>query len=187
MLGLILNIILSILGKSVEEKREWYGSKEEKTKSTDSIDENIEKTKVMYKGKMNCSCGCTPGKSELESSFMKMIGFLGTHYNSIVTVDSGYRCPEYNSSKRVKGAKNSMHIKWPIQAADIRIEGVSAKEVYKLLDHKFPISGLGYYLNTKKGREFIHIDSRDYTARWLRIDGKYLKATNKNLKKYGLI
>jgi len=82
------------------------------------------------------------------------------HFGKPVRVVSGYRTPKYN--KMLKGAaKNSQHMYG--NAADIKIEDVSPKEVYGWLNswHK---GGLGLYPT------FTHVDVRNTVggdiARW---------------------
>lgn len=74
-----------------------------------------------------------------------------------VTIISGYRCPRHN--KNVGGARSSQHMLGT--AADIKILGVSPKEVgkiagYLLLDK----GGIGIYPT------FTHVDVRRNKARW---------------------
>ena len=177
LLKFILNLISSIFSGTAQipDNEDWY--------------EPPYGDAILYTGKMLCSCGCKEGTHpKLEKVLKNMIEVIYYEYGRYVEVSSGYRCTDYN--KKVGGATNSQHIKWPIQAADIRVEGIDAKEMYKRLDASTPLKragiGIGYYLDTKTGREFLHIDSRGYNARWLRIDGTYLKATSSNLNKYSL-
>ena len=136
--------------------------------------------------KLRCSCGCKDTEDILvDVGFQKILNTLLEEYGDRIIIDSGYRCETHNV--KVGGAKQSKHTIYPVMAADLRIDGVPAKEVYKFLDSTFYLSGLGYYLNNKTGWEFIHIDSRKEHARWLRVDYKYMKITQDNLYKYGLL
>jgi uncharacterized protein YcbK (DUF882 family) len=68
-------------------------------------------------------------------------------------INSGYRTVVHN--KRVKGAKNSMHIQ--AKAADIRVNGIKSSTVYKLIidliDKGFIVNGgVGLY------PKFVHYD-----------------------------
>jgi uncharacterized protein YcbK (DUF882 family) len=83
-----------------------------------------------------------------------------------VTVVSGYRCPKHN--REVGGAKNSQHVLG--MAADIVIPGKSVKEMYAAACgvEAFEEGGIGLY--PKQG--FIHVDVRDYMARWAQVGGK---------------
>ena len=78
-----------------------------------------------------------------------------------ITINSGYRSPSYN--KKIKGALKSKHVLG--QAADIRIDGISAREVHGIVselikDGRMKIGGLGKYAN------FTHVDIRETKARW---------------------
>lgn len=69
-----------------------------------------------------------------------------------VIITSGYRTPEHNA--KVGGAKYSYHMRG--MAADIRVGGMTSKEVAKALDKIIPDScGIIVYKN------WIHFDVRD--------------------------
>lgn len=77
--------------------------------------------------------------------------------NRPITINSGYRTPSYN--KKVDGAPKSQHLY--AAAADIRVAGMSAAEVYKICDKIIgDQGGVGKYSN------FTHLDVRKYRARW---------------------
>lgn len=69
-----------------------------------------------------------------------------------VIITSGYRTPEWN--KKCNGAKYSYHMRG--MAADIRVDGMSAKELAKELDKIVESScGIIVYSN------WVHFDVRD--------------------------
>ena len=77
--------------------------------------------------------------------------------NRAITVTSGYRTESYN--KKVDGAKQSQHLY--AAAADIKVSGKSASEVYKLCDRLVGSrGGVGKYST------FTHVDVRGNKARW---------------------
>ena len=77
--------------------------------------------------------------------------------NRAVTVNSGYRTPTYN--EKVDGAKQSQHLY--AAAADIKVSGKSAAEIYKLCDTLVGSrGGVGKYST------FTHVDVRGHKARW---------------------
>lgn len=77
--------------------------------------------------------------------------------NRAITVTSGYRTESYN--KKVDGAKQSQHLY--AAAADIKVSGKSASEVYKLCDRLVGSrGGVGKYST------FTHVDVRGHKARW---------------------
>ena len=77
--------------------------------------------------------------------------------NRAITVTSGYRTPAYN--EKVDGAKQSQHLY--AAAADIKVSGQSAAEVYKLCDRLVGSrGGVGKYST------FTHVDVRGHRARW---------------------
>jgi uncharacterized protein YcbK (DUF882 family) len=74
-----------------------------------------------------------------------------------ISITSGCRCKVHN--RRVGGARNSQHVYG--RAADIKVAGLSPKEVYRLLNAKYPKShGIGLY------RSWVHFDVRPTKARW---------------------
>lgn len=77
--------------------------------------------------------------------------------NRAITITSGYRTESYN--KKVDGAKQSQHLY--AAAADIKVSGMSAAEVYKLCDKLVGSrGGVGKYSS------FTHVDVRGYKSRW---------------------
>lgn len=77
--------------------------------------------------------------------------------NRAITITSGYRTESYN--KKVDGAKQSQHLY--AAAADIKVSGMGASEVYKLCDRLVGSrGGVGKYST------FTHVDVRGHKARW---------------------
>ena len=68
-----------------------------------------------------------------------------------VIITSGYRTPEWN--KKCNGAKYSYHMRG--MAADIRVDGISAKEIAKKLDEIVP-DGCGIIVY----KSWVHFDVR---------------------------
>lgn len=78
-----------------------------------------------------------------------------------ITITSGYRSPKYNL--KIGGAKDSQHIKGT--AADIKVKGMTPKEVAKLIEGliasgKMTQGGIGIYPS------WVHYDCRKIKARW---------------------
>jgi len=78
-----------------------------------------------------------------------------------IRVISGYRSPKYN--RRIGGARKSQHMK--AKAADIKIKGMSPKEVKDLIESlikqgKMHKGGIGLY------KTFTHYDIRGRNTRW---------------------
>lgn len=84
-----------------------------------------------------------------------------------ITIVSGYRTPEYN--RAVGGARRSQHM--AAQAADIRIAGMSPRDVFRIVDQlqrrdddacapRIPPGGAHAY------GTFVHMDIRGHFARW---------------------
>ena len=81
-----------------------------------------------------------------------VLGSLRGRLGKPVYINSGYRTPQHN--EKVGGAKNSYHLYGA--AADIRAEGYTPKEVYKMLDNI--LNGWG---GLEEHETFVHIDVRD--------------------------
>lgn len=82
--------------------------------------------------------------------------------NRAITITSGYRSPEYNEALRKKDpngvAKNSQHLY--ATAADIRVSGMTPKQVRTIADRVFSNGGVGGY------NSFTHVDVRGHHSRW---------------------
>lgn len=85
-----------------------------------------------------------------------ILNILRSRVGKPVHITSGYRTPTRN--KEVGGAKYSYHMRG--QAADIRIEGMTAKEIAKELDRIIPV-GCGIIVYDT----WVHIDTRTKTYR----------------------
>lgn len=82
--------------------------------------------------------------------------------NRAITITSGYRSPEYNEMLRKKDptgvAKNSQHLY--ATAADIKVSGMTPKQVRTIADRVFSNGGVGGYSS------FTHVDVRGHHSRW---------------------
>lgn len=110
-----------------------------------------------------CSCCGTGG---LSIAILIVLEHIRERTGKPVILQSGARCTTYNSKEG--GSKNSEHRSTdedPLSdAVDIRVEGMSTKELH-LLVKGLPYAnllGIGYY--PKDG--FIHVDTRGLAARW---------------------
>ena len=82
---------------------------------------------------------------------------IRSHFQTPVTVSSGYRTPGYN--KKVDGAAYSQHLYGA--AADIQVKGVSPAAVAAFAETLLPDSGgIGVYPT------FVHVDVREQRSRW---------------------
>lgn len=87
----------------------------------------------------------------VDSYLVAILDILRNQVGKPVHINSGYRTPARN--KAVGGAKYSYHMRG--MAADIRVDGMTAKEIAKKLDKIIPDScGIIVY-NT-----WVHIDTR---------------------------
>ena len=96
---------------------------------------------------------CKNGNYELLlcTELLDILEKVRCHFDSPVTINSGYRTPRYNA--KIGGAGNSYHCKG--MAADIVVKGHSSKEVAKYADEILDKGGIIRYTN------FVHIDVRE--------------------------
>jgi uncharacterized protein YcbK (DUF882 family) len=73
-----------------------------------------------------------------------------------VTINSGCRCATHN--EREGGSPKSQHLLG--RAADIKVTGVTPREIYEFYDEAFPTGGAHAY------ETFTHVDTRNHRARW---------------------
>ena len=103
-----------------------------------------------------CKCGC--GTNGVQQSLLVVLETFRGAVHQPVTLDSAYRCPAHN--KAVGGVPDSEHVQGI--AADIRVPGMSAAQLYAVAQSISEITGLG-----RADRQgYIHIDTRKLPARW---------------------
>lgn len=85
-----------------------------------------------------------------------ILNILRSQVGKPVHINSGYRTPTWN--EKCGGAKYSYHMRG--MAADIRVNGMTAKEIAKELDRIIPV-GCGIIVYNK----WVHIDTRTKTYR----------------------
>ena len=91
----------------------------------------------------------------------KNLQILRDYLKRPIKIISGYRSPSYNV--KIGGAKRSQHLL--AKAADIRVKGLTPKEVKEAIVHlikegKMHPGGIGLY------ETFTHYDTRGRNARW---------------------
>lgn len=87
----------------------------------------------------------------IDSYLVSILDILRNKVEKPVIITSGYRTPTWN--KKVDGAKYSYHMRG--MAADIRVNGMSAKEIAGKLDKIVPNEcGIIVY------KSWVHIDTR---------------------------
>lgn len=102
------------------------------------------------------ACKCC-GKSLVKSSLVELLEKIRSVAGLPITITSGYRCKKHNAA--VGGAKNSQHVQGI--AADIKIKGMTPKQVADIAKKLMPKSGgIGIY------ETWCHVDTRATRARW---------------------
>lgn len=94
----------------------------------------------------------------LNKALLDLLELIRMHYNSPLTITSGYRTVQYNSQLKNASPK-SQHTHG--NAADIKVKNVSPLALYNWLNNSYPNSlGLGLY------DTFVHVDVREGKSRW---------------------
>lgn len=95
------------------------------------------------------------------SKVAKNLQVLRDYVKKPIVINSAYRSPKYN--KKIGGAVKSQHL--TASAADIRIPGMTPKQVY---DSILTLISLGKMHNGGVGlyNTFVHYDVRNTPARW---------------------
>jgi uncharacterized protein YcbK (DUF882 family) len=110
-------------------------------------------------------CGVNKTTPELQAALDAFRELAGQP----VIVDDAYRCPVHNAE--VGGVKGSQHVLGT--AADIRIEGLTAMDLYRLAVQipAFENGGIG----RDDHENYLHVDVRTTPARWCYgTDGKQI-------------
>ena len=99
-------------------------------------------------------CGVNMCRQELLTALEDLRALVGRP----IHVNDAYRCPVHNAA--VGGAPNSEHMLG--LAADIRIEGMTPAEMYKVARQVPAFKGIG----VAEHQNYIHVDVRAAEARW---------------------
>lgn len=102
------------------------------------------------RSEFECQCGC--GYDTVDAELLTILNWLRDYFGQPVAVTSGCRCPEHNRAEG--GSKNSYHLYG--KAADVKVKGISAREVYEALVENFP-----YQYGFIEYSTWVHIDCRD--------------------------
>ena len=123
-------------------------------------------TKNFKLKEFKCKCGCDMPLEVYENiiKLASQLQFLRDYTGRPITVNSGYRCPEYNA--KISGSsKKSQHMLG--KAADITIQSLKPAEVFMIIEDLIDMGhmlqgGLGLYVK----KAFTHYDIRKTKARW---------------------
>lgn len=93
----------------------------------------------------------------IDKNLVQLLQKIRNHFGKPITINSAYRTPTHN--KKVGGETYSQHLYG--KAADIKIVGVTPKEIAKYTETLIPnTGGIGIYSS------FCHIDVRSTKSRW---------------------
>jgi len=126
--------------------------------SGDMLSEHFGKNEFWCRGQEQGTCNCNhsckvnPRLIELLEQLRKNIG------GKSIFINSGYRCPDHNSSPAVGGARFSQHTEG--NAADLAIPDGLTFGQFQWYIEQLPFDGIGLYpRGTYDG--WIHVDVRD--------------------------
>ncbi len=107
-----------------------------------------------------CGCGCGFDTVDVELNEV-LQNDVRDHFGAVVTISGPNRC--FTRNLNTPGAaKDSLHTEG--KAADIKVAGISPKEIFSYLDRRFPDKyGIGLYHNR------VHVDVRPSKARWKKV------------------
>jgi uncharacterized protein YcbK (DUF882 family) len=120
-------------------------------------------TKNFSKSEFNCNCGCDMPEEVFDNVEVhaQNLQTIRDFLNESIKINSGYRCPSYNS--KVGGASKSQHLTG--NASDLVAQSHTPSQLADVIEGLIRIGaieegGLGRY-NT-----FTHYDRRGTKARW---------------------
>ena len=108
-----------------------------------------------------CSCGC--GFDTVDFDLLEILAEARDYFNKPITINSAARCLIHNRTPVSEGGAGSNDKSQHVigKAADIVIDGVDPSRVADYFEDSYQGGcGIGRY------KDFTHIDSRDYPARW---------------------
>lgn len=113
-----------------------------------NIEINWNEIEYFDKEEFECRCGC--GFNIINNSLVKKLDLSRKLANVKFIIDSGCRCEKHNSSKKVKGSKNSSHLRG--LAVDIKVS--NSRNKFKILTSLIynGFHRIGVY------KTFIHVD-----------------------------
>lgn len=103
----------------------------------------------------------------IDDKLIDLLQKIRDHFAAPVTITSAYRTAAHN--KAVGGSTYSKHMSG--QAADIKVSGVSPKEVARYCE-RIGVKGIGLYSS------FTHVDTRSVKSYWKHRDGTSVTVTS---------
>lgn len=104
-----------------------------------------------------CKCGRC-GQNNMQQRIIDLFQALRERLAKPLTINSGFRCAEYNASAKVKGKPNSQHLAG--KALDIKLPaGMDADQMEKEME-AIGATAIGKY------KTFCHMDERLGEFRW---------------------
>ena len=131
------------------------------TEAPEEVPEDDFWDEIKYFGRHEfaCKCGkCGGFPVEPKEAFIRKLDAFRERVGEPVYINSGVRCKAHNADPTVGGASDSRHLYG--DAADIRCNDKTPRQLYDIADELFPNGGVGLY------SWGIHVDDRGHRARW---------------------
>lgn len=127
-----------------------------------------------------CKCPECKGEYRIHLGLVGILEMVAAHFKKRPKVVAGFYCEAY--LEKQKREKLSYHSKG--KAANIKIEGIPAAEIYKFAETIPGVNGLGFY--PEEGA--VHIDTRPAEKKeaWIKEKGKYYPLTAEKRHQYSL-
>lgn len=119
-------------------------------------------TEHFERAEFACKCGC--GFDAIDVGLVAALEALRVRLGRPVEVLSGCRCEAHNAAEG--GARHSQHVLG--KAADIRVAGMTARELYAWASGVVELRGFG----VDDERRFVHVDVREVSAKWCYHGGR---------------
>lgn len=105
-----------------------------------------------------CHCGC--GVNGTVQELLDALEAFRSLVGAPVTLDCAYRCPAHNA--KIGGAPKSQHVLG--RAADVKVKGKTARDLYGIALQVPAIRGLG----VDDHKQYLHLDVRrtETLAQW---------------------
>jgi hypothetical protein len=139
-----------LTNSTIKSQKRKRGAKDDKMIKAYTREQNNEKVGPHFKVK-EFACKDGSAITFIDDYMVNILELLRKKLEKPIIITSGYRTPQHNA--KVGGAKYSYHMRG--MAVDIRVNGLSAKEIAKVLDKIVEGGGIIVY------KSWVHFDVRN--------------------------
>lgn len=109
-----------------------------------------------------CGCGHSLPPQGIDQNLLAVLDRIREKIGRPISILSGYRCPVHNQT--VGGAVNSIHMEG--SASDLWYEGIDVEHLAQVAEETLAELGIEGGVGRYPTQQFVHVDTRGYTARW---------------------